>query len=408
MIIEKKLKNGIPVFFDKIEGIQSATIGIFVGTGSKYEKEDEHGVSHLLEHMMFKGTSKRTAKELSEQIDDVGGNINAYTGKETTAYYIQLLSSRLEVGIDVLSDMFLNSTFSDENLEKEKKVVIEEINMYEDIPEEKVHDINSTFAISGEQSNIVLGSIESINGISRDILVRYFNRRYTPENIVISLAGNMDIDKVMKMLEETMGTIEKKEEEKTLDKFPMKINSGKKILKKEMNQVHLCINTKGISYLDEDRYKYSIISNILAGNMSSRLFQKIREDRGLVYSIYSYMSNFREGGLFTIYAGTTPKDYKEVINIVLEEFEEIKKNSVTEKELERSKNQFLSSLTFGLENSRARMSRLANSYLTYGRIKTIEETIEEIESISCEDIKEIANKVFSKEYYSYTILGDII
>jgi len=406
MIIEKKLKNGIPVFFDKMDGIQSVTIGIFVGTGSKYEREDEYGVSHLLEHMMFKGTKRRTAKELSEQIDDVGGNINAYTGKEITAYYIQLLSSRLEVGIDILSDMFLNSTFSDENLEKEKKVVIEEINMYGDIPEEKVHDINSTFAISGDQSNIVLGSIESVNGISREILVNYFNRRYTPENMVISLAGNMDIDKVMEMLENTMGIIEKKETQ-TSKEFSMKINSGKKILKKEMSQVHLCINTKGISYLDEDRYKYSIISNILAGNMSSRLFQKIREDRGLVYSIYSYMSNFREGGLFTIYAGTTPKDYNEVIKIVLEEFEEIKKNSVTEKELERSKNQFLSSLTFGLENSRARMSRLANSYLTYGRIKTIEETIEEIEKISCEDIKKVANKVFSEEYYSYTILGDV-
>jgi len=406
MIIERKLKNGIPVFFDKIDEIQSVTIGIFVGTGSKHEKKDEYGVSHLLEHMMFKGTNKRTAKELSEEIDDIGGNINAYTGKETTAYYIQLLSSRLDVGIDILSDMFLNSTFTEENLEKEKKVVIEEINMYEDIPEEKVHDINSIFAISGDQANIVLGSIESVNGINREILVDYFNRKYTPDNMVISLAGNMDIKKVMDMLEDTMGKIEKKETQ-TNEEFLMTINSGEKILKKDTNQVHLCINTKGISYLDEDRYKYSIIFNILAGNMSSRLFQKIREDRGLAYSIYSYMSNFKEGGLCTIYAGTTSKDYKEVIKIVLEEFDEIKQNSVTEKELERSKNQFLSSMTFGLENSRSRMSRLANSYLSYGKIKTIEKTIEEIESISCKDIKEVANKIFSKEYYSYTILGDV-
>lgn len=406
MIIERKLKNGIPVFFDKIDEIQSVTIGIFVGTGSKHEKKDEYGVSHLLEHMMFKGTNKRTAKELSEEIDDIGGNINAYTGKETTAYYIQLLSSRLDIGIDILSDMFLNSTFTEENLEKEKKVVIEEINMYEDIPEEKVHDINSIFAISGDQANIVLGSIESVNGINREILVDYFNRKYTPDNMVISLAGNMDIEKVMDMLEDTLGKIEKKEVQID-EEFPMLVNSGEKILKKDTNQVHLCINTKGISYLDEDRYKYSIIFNILAGNMSSRLFQKIREDRGLAYSIYSYMSNFKEGGLCTIYAGTTSKDYKEVIKIVLEEFDEIKQNSVTEKELERSKNQFLSSMTFGLENSRSRMSRLANSYLSYGKIKTIEKTIEEIESISCKDIKEVANKIFSKEYYSYTILGDV-
>ena len=406
MIIEKKLKNGMPVFFDKIDGIQSVTIGIFVDTGSKNEIEGEYGVSHLLEHMMFKGTKKRSAKELSEELDDVGGNINAYTGKETTAYYIQLLSSRLEVGIDILSDMFLNSTFSNENLEKEKKVVIEEINMYEDIPEEKIHDINSTFAISGNQSNIVLGSIESVNEISRETLVDYFERKYIPDNMVISLAGNMDVGKVMEMLEDTMGQMEKKELNFS-EELSMIINSGRQVEKKEISQVHLCINTKGISYLDEDRYKYSIISNILAGNMSSRLFQKIREDKGLAYSVYSYMSNFREGGLFTIYAGTTSKDYKEVIGIIIEEFEEIKKNSVTEKELERSKNQFLSSLTFGLENSRARMSRLANSYLTYGRIKTMEETIDEIEKISCADIKEVAQNMFDERYYSSTVLGDV-
>ena len=406
MIIEKKLKNGMPVFFDKIDGIQSATIGIFVGTGSKDEVAGEYGVSHLLEHMMFKGTEKRSAKELSEELDNVGGNINAYTGKETTAYYIQVLSSRLEVGIDILSDMFLNSTFSIENLEKEKKVVIEEINMYEDIPEEKIHDMNSTFAVSGSQSNIVLGSIESVNGISREILVDYFERMYTPDNMVISLAGNIDIEKVMEILEGTMGKIKQNKINRSKE-FSMVVNSGKQIEKKEISQVHLCINTNGISYLDEDRYKYSIISNILAGNMSSRLFQKIREDRGLAYSVYSYMSDFREGGLFTIYAGTTSKDYREVMEIIIEEFDEIKKNGVTEKELERSKNQFLSSLTFGLENSRARMSRLANSYLTYGRIKTMEETLEEIEKISCTDIKKVAQKMFDEKYYSSTVLGDV-
>jgi predicted Zn-dependent peptidase len=406
VIIEKKLKNGIPVFFDRIKELQSVTIGIFVGTGAKNELECEEGISHLLEHMMFKGTKTRSAKELSEEIDDIGGNINAYTGKETTAYYIQLLSSRLGVGIDILSDMFLNSTFTEENLEKEKKVVVEEINMYEDIPEEKIHDINTTFAIVGTQSNVVLGSIESVNGISREMLVDYFKKRYTPQNIVISLAGNMDIDKVMEMLETTLGTIKISNITTNID-LEMKVNSGNIREKKEMSQVHLCINTMGVSSLDNDRYKYSIISNILSGNMSSRLFQKIREERGLAYSVYGYMSSFEEGGLFTVYAGTTSEDYKEVMKLVYDEFKEIRENGVLKKELERAKNQFLSSMTFGLEHSVARMSRMANSYLTFGEIRTVEDILEGIEKITCDDIKEVAQIMFDERYFSSTVMGDI-
>jgi len=406
MRVERKLKNGIPVFFDNIKELQSVTIGVFVGTGAKYEEKGEYGISHLLEHMMFKGTKTRTAKELSEEIDDIGGNINAYTSKETTAYYIQLLSSRLEVGIEILGDMFLNSTFTEENLNKEKKVIIEEINMYEDIPEEMVHDLNSTHAIIGNQANIVLGSVESVENISRDKLVEYFETRYIPKNMVVSLAGNMDIDKTIELLNNSIGNMVKKPK-KVESKFSMKINSGDQVFKKETNQVHLCINTIGNSFLDEDKYKYAIISNILAGNMSSRLFQKIREEKGLAYSVYSYMSTFQEGGLFTVYAGTTPKDYKEVMKIIFDEFEIIKNHGVTKKELERSKNQFLSSLTFGLENSRARMSRQANSYLSYGEIRDIKDIIKNIEEIKCEDIKKIAKIMFDEKYYSSTILGNI-
>ncbi len=406
MIIKRKLKNGIPVFFDKIEELQSVTIGIFISTGSKYEKEEEHGISHLLEHMLFKGTTNRSSKELSEAIDDIGGNINAYTSKEVTSYYIQLLSSQLETGIDILGDMLLNSVFCEEELEKEKKVVIEEINMYEDIPEEKIHDVNTTFAIGGNQSNTVLGTSRSVSGITRDVLVNYFKKQYVPSNMVISLAGNMNIEEVMKKLELTIGKIEEKTDN-TEEKYEMSVNSGEKILRKETNQVHLCVNAMGTSYLDSDRYKYSIISNILGGNMSSRLFQKIREERGLAYSVYSYMSNFREGGLFTVYSGTTVEAYKEVIELIFEEFEDIKVNGVSERELERAKNQFLSSLTFGLENSRARMSRMANSYLIFGEIKSVDEIMKDIRDINHEDIKRVAMKMFDKKYYSITVLGDI-
>ncbi|WP_319204489.1 pitrilysin family protein [uncultured Ilyobacter sp.] len=401
-----KLKNGIPVLIENIENLNSVALGIFVKTGAKNELPGEEGVSHLLEHMMFKGTTNRSSKEISEMVDNEGGIINAYTSKEMTVYYIQLLSHKLKVGTDILTDIFLNSTFTEESLEKEKNVVIEEIKMYEDIPEEKVHDENVRFAVSGSQSNIVLGSMESVKNITREKLVSYFEERYVPSKMVISVAGRVDKDEIMNLLNQGIGTLERDEFEREYD-GKMSINSGENIIKRDTNQMHLCFNTKGVSTTDKIRYSVSIISNILGGNMSSRLFQKIREERGLAYSVYSYNSSFEEGGLFTVYAGTTKENYRDVIDMIKNEFEEIKKDGITEEELRKAKNQFLSMLTFGLETSKSRMNRMASSYLIYNRVRDLDEIIKEIEEISLEDIKNAATKIFDEKYYSWTILGDL-
>lgn len=402
----KKLKNGIPILMDKIDEINSVTFGIFVKTGAKNELDGERGISHLLEHMMFKGTKTKSAKDISEIIDNEGGNINAYTGKENTVYYVQMLSGRLKKGIEILTDMFLNSTFSEENLEKEKNVVIEEIRMYDDIPEEIIHDRNAAFVIDGVQGYCVLGTEESIRGITREKLIKYFSEQYRPENIVISIAGNFSYDDIENILNEGFGSIESKESKREYN-GSMSIKNIDTIIKKDTNQVHLCFNTKGCSLTSDERYEVAIISNTLAGNMSSRLFQKIREDRGLAYSVFSYTSSFEEGGLFTVYAGTTKKDYKKVIEIIENEFEDIKNNGITEYELQKSKNQFLSAVTFGLESSKGRMNRMANSYLLYNEIKSLDEILEEIETITVEDIKNTAKNMFNKEFYSKTILGNI-
>lgn len=402
----EKLKNGIPVLMDKIEGINSVTFGIFVKTGTKNELSGEEGVSHLLEHMMFKGTKTKSAKDISEIIDNEGGIINAYTGKENTVYYVQMLSNRLKEGIEVLTDMFLNSTFSEENLEKEKNVVIEEIRMYDDIPEEIVHDRNTALVINGVQGNIVLGSEKSIREMTREKLVKYFKEQYRPENIVISIAGNFSYEDISEILNNGLGTIENISPEREYN-GEMEIKSIENKITKDTNQIHLCFNTKGCSLTSDMRYEVAIISNTLAGNMSSRLFQKIREDRGLAYSVFSYTSSFEEGGLFTVYAGTTKKDYKEVLEIIENEFEDIKENGITEYELQKSKNQFLSAVTFGLENSKGRMNRMANSYLLYKEIKNLDEILEQIEKITVEDIKKAAKEMFDKKYYSKTILGNI-
>lgn len=402
----EKLKNGIPVLMDKIEGINSVTFGIFVKTGAKNELSGEEGVSHLLEHMMFKGTKTKSAKDISEIIDNEGGIINAYTGKENTVYYVQMLSNRLKEGIEVLTDMFLNSTFSEENLEKEKNVVIEEIRMYDDIPEEIVHDRNTALVINGVQGNVVLGSEKNIREMTREKLVKYFKEQYRPENIVISIAGNFSYEDISEILNNGLGTIENISPEREYN-GEMEIRSIENKITKDTNQIHLCFNTKGCSLTSDIRYEVAIISNTLAGNMSSRLFQKIREDRGLAYSVFSYTSSFEEGGLFTVYAGTTKKDYKEVLEIIENEFEDIKENGITEYELQKSKNQFLSAVTFGLESSKGRMNRMANSYLLYKEIKSLDEILEQIEKITVEDIKKAAQEMFDKRYYSKTILGNI-
>ena len=356
--------------------------------------------------MMFKGTETRTAKEISEAIDNEGGMINAYTSRDITAYYIQMLSNKIGTGIEILSDMFMNSTFTEENLEKERNVIIEEIRMYDDIPEEIIHDENVKYAVTGVQSNSVLGTIESLKGITRERFLKYFNEQYVASNLVISVAGKVDVDEIYNLLNKGLGKFRGSSFRRDID-TSFTINGGENIIKKDTNQVHLCFNTRGNGVKDDMKYPGAIISSVLGGNMSSRLFQKIREERGLAYSVYSYGTAFLEGGLFTIYAGTTKESYKEVLEIIKNEFNDIRENGISESELQKSKNQFLSMLTFSLESSKGKMSRMANSYLLYDEVIDIDEIIEKIEKITLEDIKKTAEYLFQEEYYSYTVLGDI-
>lgn len=399
----KFLKNGIPVLIENIKSIETVSFGVFVKTGAINETKEESGVSHYIEHMMFKGTKSRTAKNISEDIDNVGGIINAYTGRDTTAYYTQMLANKIETGIDVLSDMFLNSTFTQENLDKEKKVIIEEIKMYDDIPEEVIHEENLLFAIEGAQSNRVAGTIESVTNINREIFLNYYKRRYVADNIIISIAGNIDEEKIINLLDKSFGKIKKGfvEEEENEYNFNTKENK----IKKESNQVHICFNTLGISLKHELKYSTAIISNVLGGNMSSRLFQKIREERGLAYSVYSYSTSFMETGLFTVYAGTTKENYREVLDIIKDEFAEIRENGITEEELQKAKNKFMTSLTLGLESSKGKMTRMASSYMLYNKVISVDEVVEKIEKITMEDIKRTAELMFDEKYYSWTILG---
>lgn len=406
MIEIRQLSNGIPLLMERVADIQSFTMGIFVKTGARNEYPHEQGISHYIEHMMFKGTEKRSAKEISEIIDYNGGNMNAYTSRDTTCYYVKMLSAKLPVAIDIFSDMFLNSTFTEENLEKERNVILEEIKMYQDIPEETIHDENISFVLKNEYGNNVLGSEDSLKKIDREIFMNYFREKYCPENIGISIAGNIDFDQVQNLLEESFGKMKKVPGRKEIAS-DFTLTTGENILKRDSNQVHLCFNTEGVSTRHEDRYVMGILADILGGNMSSRLFQKIREERGLAYSVYCYSTNFEEGGVFTVYAGTSKESYREVVELIEEELELIKREGILPEELERAKNQIISSLTFALENSRGKMIRMWNSYQLYGRIIDVEEIMEIISKIDREDIKRLAEKIFKKDGYSLSVLGDI-
>ena len=402
----KKLDNGITLITENLPTLSTFSMGFFIKTGAINETKKECGISHFIEHLMFKGTKNRTAKEISEFVDFEGGILNAYTSRETTCYYIKLLSSKIDVAVDILSDMLLNSNFDEESIEKERNVIIEEIKMYEDIPEEIVHEKNVEFALRGIHSNSISGTEASLKKINRKAILKYLEEHYVAENLVIVASGNVDEKYLYKELNKKLANFRRADKQQELD-LSYEIKDGKKIIKKPSNQIHLCFTTRGVSTKSDIRYPAAIISNVLGEGMSSRLFQIIREERGLAYSVYTYMTRFENCGLLTVYVGTTKEDYKEVIKLIKQEFKNIKENGISEQELRKAKNKYESAFTFSLESTSSRMNRLASTYLTYGEIISLDKVRKDIEKVTLKDIKKAAEFLFDESFYSQTIVGDI-
>ena len=402
----KKLDNGITLITENLPTLSTFSMGFFIKTGAINETKKECGISHFIEHLMFKGTKNRTAKEISEFVDFEGGILNAYTSRETTCYYIKLLSSNIDVAVDILSDMLLNSNFDEESIEKERNVIIEEIKMYEDIPEEIVHEKNVEFALRGIHSNSISGTEASLKKINRKDILKYLEEHYVAENLVIVASGNVDEKYLYKELNKKLANFRRADKQQELD-LSYEIKAGKKIIKNPSNQIHLCFTTRGVSTKSDIRYPAAIISNVLGEGMSSRLFQIIREERGLAYSVYTYMTRFENCGLLTVYVGTTKEDYKEVIKLIKQEFKNIKENGISEQELRKAKNKYESAFTFSLESTSSRMNRLASTYLTYGEIISLDKVRKDIEKVTLKDIKKAAEFLFDESFYSQTIVGDI-
>lgn len=392
MFIET-LNNGIKVIGEQIDYVSSATIGCWVKSGSIYERENESGISHFIEHMMFKGTKKRTATDIAYEMDAIGGQINAFTAKECTCYYVKTINDYIDEATDILCDIVCNSVFDTSEMEKEKGVVIEEIGMVEDTPEDLVHDLLAqSFYKDYPLARPILGTKESVTAISRDMIQDYLSRHYVSEGIVVSIVGKFDKDHVLELLNKSLSCIEGKKAESLKTEFePQKNNIFRK---KDTEQTHICLALPGFRMEDDKTYPLIALSNLFGGGMSSRLFQNIREKKGLVYSVYSYASSYSHVGMFGIYAGTNDAQAKQVIELIFKEIEDIKKNSIKEDEFARAKQQMKASYIMGLESTSNRMTALGKALLLQEKIRSIDETIAKIDAVSMQNIIDILPEVF--------------
>lgn len=401
------LGNGVRVVCEKIPYVRSVSVGIWIGTGSRNEDASNNGISHFIEHMMFKGTENRSAKEIAGCIDNIGGQLNAFTGKECTCYYTKTLDSHIEIALELLSDMLFKSKFSEKDIDVERKVIIEEIGMYEDSPEELVHDILSETVWSGNSLGYpILGTQDCLKSINKELIKKYMDKNYTTDNCVISVAGNFDDDKLLELVNKYFGKWNNSNDEKV--KF-QKANfvADMKIREKDTEQVHLCLGFSGLEHGNDELYTLLAMNNVFGGGMSSRLFQKIREEKGLVYSIYSYPSSYKNAGLFTIYAGMNPEHINNVIRMIREEIDTMIKKGISVDEMEKSKEQLKGSYILGLESTSSRMNSIGKSELMLRRIYSPEQVLKKIEEINMENLLKVINRIFDLDNISITAVGNI-
>lgn len=399
------LSNGLTIIGEEIPYLKSITLGIWVNAGSRIENEELGGISHFIEHMLFKGTKNRTSKEIASTIDNLGGQINAFTSKECTCYYVKLLDEHIDIGIDILSDMFLNPLFDEKDIDKERQVIIEELKMYEDSPEDLVYDLlmEGIYKTDALGMNII-GTEESLYNMNRNTIKDYFDKYYVASNSVISISGNFKFEEMVNLIESKfkdlpMGNVDIEITEPEFHPCFIARN-------KDTEQVNLAISLKAIPLeYREDAYALSIINNIFGGSISSRLFQNIRENKGLVYSIYSAPSLYRKSGELGIYASMSNENLKKVYNLVLEEIDNLRHNHLTDKEIKESKEQLKGSYILGLESTSSRMMSIGKAMVLTKKVKNPNDIIESINNIDKARIDLIIDKVFNRENIGVCIVG---
>ncbi len=406
MFQKTTLSNGITVVTEKMPHVRSVSTAIWVPSGSRHETDENNGISHFVEHMLFKGTAKRSALDIATAVDSLGGEINAFTSRECTAYYIKVLDEHFPIALDILSDIFLNSVLDKEDLEKERQVILEEIRMQEDQPEDLVHDLIQEAVWPDQPLGFpVAGREESVNSLKRESLMEFVQKMYQRSGIVISCAGNVEHKECLKSIEKSFldfpGT------SKIALPDPPQSQARTLVLNKDLEQVHLCLSLPGLSQNHPDRYALYALNTILGTNMSSRLFQEVREKRGMAYSIFSYLSSYVDTGSLTIYTGASRSKIKEVIEVIRKELQSLSNVSISDQELTKAKEYMKGGLLLSLESSYSVMSRIAKQELYFKEYQTVDKIVREIENVTSKKVLELAARNFDEKYLSVAAIGPI-
>jgi len=407
MIRTSQLDNGARIVTETIPGVHSISIGIWVKAGARDESAAEQGLAHFIEHMLFKGTSRYSAFEISRRIDSVGGVLNAFTAKEYTCFYVKVLSRHLDLAIDLLSDIFFNSLFDHVEIEKERNVVLQEISMVRDTPDDYVQDLfNQAFFADHPLGYNILGEIETVQRFNRDAIVSFFEREYRrPRHLVIAAAGNLDHDDFAGRVRERFAALPARPAGIRADSFTWRRRVDFHF--RDLEQVHVCMGTRGLSHLDEKRYVLHVLNTILGGSMSSRLFQEIRENRGLAYNVFSFMTSFLDTGMFGVCMGVVKETVRESLDITHRELKAMRDRPVSREELIHAQEQLKGNLLLALEGTDSRMSRLAKCELYYDAFVPVEAILNDIDAVTPEQVQSLAQELFRDELFTYTFLGPI-
>ena len=412
MPIERtEFSSGLRVVTERMPGVRSVSLGFWVLAGSRDERPQISGSSHFLEHLLFKGTDRRSAQDIAEDFDAVGGDVNAFTAREYTCYYARVLDRDLEMAVDHLADMVQHSVIRADDLDAERQVILEEINMHEDSPEDVVHDLyTQTLWPEHPLGRPVLGTVETILAANRASVRRFYGRHYVPGNLVVAAAGNLRHDDLVRLLRQRMDTGRRLGDRGTSARNlrapgrAPKPSGAHLVKRRKTEQAHICLGTNGLARNDPDRFAFLVVNTALGGGMSSRLFQEVREKRGLAYTVYSYHAQYTEAGLFSTYAGTTPSRAQEVVSLLRRELELVRDGGLTDEEFQRAKGHVKGSMVLSLEDPGGRMSRLGRSEIAHGEILSVDQALRRIDHVTLDDAHRVAERVLSRPM-TLTVLG---
>ncbi len=400
------LSSGIRVLTESMPAVRSATLGIWADVGSSAEAPGRRGISHIVEHMLFKGTSRRNAREIAETMDGVGGNLNAFTDKETTCYYAKVIDRHVPLAVDVLSDMFLRSLFDPVELAKEQKVILEEIKMYDDSPDESIHDLfTSTMWKGSNLGDPTIGFAGTVPAVTPEQLREHMRAHYAPNAVVVTAAGSIEHEAFVEIVERCFA--EFTGDSPAVQPESPRATPATMVKHKDSEQAHLVIGGQGLSVRDERRYALGLLDTLLGGGMSSRLFQEVREKRGLVYSVYSFQAAYRAAGLFAAYAASSPQNVQACIDVIAGEFAKLREEGVSPEQLALAKEHIKGSLTLSLESTSSRMIRLGRNEFALGRDVAPEEIEERVDAVAAKDIQELAQELLTEEKLGLCVLGPV-